>query len=176
MPWWPKLHRTVAKLASKVVIAKVVKRGHGLSCLVLNVFIYCLSLQMCIDIYINICNCISYPLSPYRPCSEQPMRALSEHHDRFKFQRTATHHPGSLQWGPTYANVQLANGKPQCKWIQNIQLKTPLEESAFKKCHKVGRTQKYASLHGGFPFVKNFTTMIYVPILWYSWFVTQDCE
>ena len=176
MPWWPKLHRTVAKLASKVVIAKVVKRGHGLSCLVLNVFICCLSLQMCIDIYINICNCISYPLSPYRPCSEQPMRALSEHHDRFKFQRTATHHPGSLQWGPTYANVQLANGKPQCKWIQNIQLKTPLEESAFKKCHKVGRTQKYASLHGGFPFVKNFTTMINVPILWYSWFVTQDCE
>ena len=120
----------------------------------------------CIHISISIF-AIVFPIHfLHRPCSEQPMRALSEHHDRFKFQRTATHHPGSLQWGPTYANVQLANGKPQCKWIQNIQLKTPLEESAFKKCHKVGRTQKYASLHGGFPFVKNFTTMINVPILW----------
>ena len=119
-------------------------------------------LQICIHISISIF-AIVFPIHfLHRPCSEQPMRALSGNHDRFKFQRTATHHPVSLQWGPTYANVQLANGKPQCKIFS---WKLLSQESACKKCH-LGCTQKYAFLQGGFPFVKNFTTMIKVPILW----------
>ena len=125
-------------------------------------------LQICIHISISIF-AIVFPIHfLHRPSSEQPMRALSGNHDRFKFQRTATHHPGSLQWGPTYANVQLANGKPQCKWIQNIQLKTPFWWIGVKEVPQsaIWEVPKLCIFTGGGPFVKNFTTMIKVPISW----------
>ena len=53
-------------------------------------FLFTVFLYKCVLISISIFAIVFHIHFLHRPCSEQPMRALSEHHDRFKFQRTAT--------------------------------------------------------------------------------------